>query len=69
MWKMLNEMMLKHEFPNPISKDSGLIMHKPSGMWSELFMVQGTPLLGWLIRSAPVYSIGFKHLISTPKID
>ncbi len=29
-------------------------------------MVPGTPLSGWLIRSAPIYSIGVIHSISTP---
>jgi hypothetical protein len=30
-----------------------------------LFMVQGTPLSRWLIRSALVYSIELNHLINT----
>ncbi len=51
---------------NPISRDSWLIVHKPIGMQSKLFMVRGTPLLGWL-RSIPIYSIGFNHSINTPR--
>ncbi len=53
-------------FENPISRDSWLITHKPIGMLLELFMVQGTLLLRWLIRSTPIYSIGIIHLINTP---
>jgi hypothetical protein len=53
-------------FQNLISRDSWLIAHKLIGMPSKLFMDQGTPLWGWLIMSAHVYSIGFNHLISTP---
>jgi hypothetical protein len=52
-------------FHNLILSDSWLIMHKPIGTLSKLFMVLGTPLLGWLIRSAYVYSIGFNRLIGT----
>jgi len=65
-WTKLNETMLKHGFPKPISKDSRLIAHKLVGTLSKLFMVLGTPLLGWLMRSAPVYSIGVIHSIITP---
>ncbi len=52
-------------FQNLISRDLWLIVHKPIGIWSELFMVQGTPLSRWLIRSALVYSIELNHLINT----
>jgi hypothetical protein len=54
-------------FPNRISRDSWLIMHKAIGMLSKLFMVMGTLLSRWLIMNALVYSIGFSRSIGTPK--
>ncbi len=55
MWTKLNEIMLKHRFPKPNFK--GLMVDSAQANWN---------MLGWLIRSAPIYSIGFSHLISTP---
>jgi hypothetical protein len=55
-------------FQNRISKDSWLITHKPIGTLLKLFMVMGTLLLGWLIKNALVYSIGFNRSIGTQKI-
>jgi len=52
-------------FQNPISRDSWLITHKLIGTLSKLFMVLGTSLLRWLIRSTHVYFIGVIHLINT----
>ncbi len=48
---------------NQILRDSWLIMHR----LSKLFTVLGTFLLGWLINSTPIYSIGVNCLIGTPK--
>jgi hypothetical protein len=54
-------------FQNWISKDSWLIMHKPIGMISKLFMVLGTLMSRWLIKNTHVYSIGLSRSIGTSK--
>jgi hypothetical protein len=46
MWTKLNEMLLKHGFPNSNFKDSCMIAHKPIQTWSKLLIVWGTPMLG-----------------------
>jgi len=66
MWTKLNEIMLKHMFPKPNFK--GFMVDNAQANWNtaKLFMVWGTPLSRWLIKSAHVYSIGFNNSIGTP---
>jgi hypothetical protein len=67
MWTKFNETMLKHKFPKPNFK--GFMDDNPQANWNMIKIVYGfgTLQLGWLIRSAFVYSIRLNHSINTPK--
>jgi hypothetical protein len=59
-------MMLKHMFAKLNFKGFMVDNVQAIEALSELFMVLGTRMLGWLIKSAHVYSMGLSCLISTP---
>jgi hypothetical protein len=65
MWKKLIEMMLKHEFPKPNFK--GFMVNNAQTNWNAVKIIYGSgnPLSRWLIRSAPVYSIGLNCSMGT----
>jgi len=61
MWTKLNETMLKHKFPKPNFK--GFMVNNAQANWNVVKIIYGSkdPSLGWLIRNAPIYSIGVIH--------
>jgi hypothetical protein len=58
--------MLNMGLQNQNLRDSWLITHVPIGTLPKLFMVLGTLLSGWLIKSALVYFVGLNCSIGTP---
>ncbi len=53
----LNETMAKHGFPKPNFK--GFTADNTQINWNVVIIIYGlgAPMLGWLISSAPIYSI------------
>jgi hypothetical protein len=64
-WTKLNETMLKNEFPKPKFKIFMVDSAQTNWKLSKLFMVMGTLLSRWLIKSAHVYSFRLSCLIGT----